>query len=133
MKPVIWHVIFHPSKKWWARRFSHVSVAGWSNETWVHLDLSSDAFVAEVLYAYDEVNDFLGKMLLNTTIVKVRGEPRKSSYMRPMTCVNFVKHVIGLPSRALLPDALFHDLVRNHSGEIMNEDPEVRGKRSVET
>ena len=118
----LWHVLFHrpPKRRWYAREFSHVSIAFRQNETWVHLDLHASGFRPGVYFTFDEVQDFLAHACATTTIVRLQHVPIRSHFLRPMSCVSFVKHVMGLRSRALLPDTLFRDLVENHGGEVIN-------------
>ncbi len=127
MKPVVWHVIFHRREKhqWWARRYGHVSVVGFVNETWMHLDLNRSGFIAEAFFSYDERQEFLSKCLCYSDVVRVPVlSESRSHFMRPMTCVSFVKQVLGLRSRALLPDQLFDTLTQNHGAEWLNEQTE---------
>lgn len=128
--PVIWHVIFHPREKgdWWARRFSHVSLAGWTNETWIHLDLGRSEVDLRAFYAHDDVNDYLSSLLTHYTVVKFGAvDTPGQSFMRPLTCVSFVKHVLGVRSRALLPDQLFRILKSQYGAETLNEGENCRG------
>lgn len=117
---LIWHVIFHREKRWWGKRFSHVSLAGYSNDTWLHLDLHLYGVSVASIYHHDEVDAYLQFLLANYTVVRFGPSICQSrSFFKPMTCVAFVKHVLGLRSGALRPDTLFRDLVRNH--EVLNE------------
>lgn len=121
-----WFVVFHPKEKkhWWAGRFSHVSLAGFSNETWTHLDLKRGGVDVRVFYAYDDVQDYLSFLSAYHVVLKF-GLPIATGkeWLRPMTCVGFVKHVLGVRSRALLPDQLFEILIRDNKAELIN-DPE---------
>lgn len=121
---MIWHVIFHPKEKrhWWARRFSHVSLAGYHNETWVQLDLGRPGVDIRTFYAHDEVHGYLSYLTGHHTVLRFGeavGPGRR--FGRPMTCVGFVKHVLGVRSRALLPDGLFTTLIRDNNAVIVNE------------
>jgi hypothetical protein len=125
MKPVVWHVIFHPREKhqWWARRYGHVSLVGFVNETWMHLDLNRSGFIAEAFFCRDEVQAFLSNALCYAHVLRVPSlQKTRSHFMRPMTCVSFTKQVLGLRSRALLPDQLFDTLTKNHGAEWLNEE-----------
>lgn len=124
--PVIWHVAFSPPKKgqWWGRRFGHVSVFGWTNENWIHLDLNNHEFDLRSFYAHDECEDYLSFMLTHYTVLKLGvTQSRSFNFFQPMTCVSFVKHVLGVNSCALLPDTLFRILIKKHGAEIVNEGP----------
>lgn len=124
---MIWYVVFHPKRPehWWARRFGHVSLMGYERETWVHVDLGRHGVQTEIFHTYDDVTEFLSYMLHYHTVVRapVCSAPR-FHFARPLTCVAMVKHTIGLPSRALLPDGLFRTLTRDFNAEIANENPE---------
>ncbi len=125
---MIWHVVFHPGKSLWSKRFRHVSLAGFSNDTWLHLDLSRDGVAATPIYAHDEVEDYLTLLLAYYTVVRfgpVAGRSR--SFFRPMTCVSFVKHTLGVRSGALRPDGLFRDLVQDYGARVLNESGETSG------
>lgn len=125
---IIWHVIFHPEPKWWARHHSHVSLAGFSNDTWLHLDLHSSGTSIASIYHYDEVQDFLSFLLTYYTVVRFGPTiAEKRHFLRPMSCVSFVKHTLGVRSSALLPDGLLRDLVRNYGAEVLNEAEDPKG------
>jgi len=123
---MIWHVIFHPGKAWYAGRFSHVSLAGFCNDTWLHLDLTNEGVIASPIYAYDEVEDYLTLLLATYAVVKFGPSAGKSrSFFAPMTCVSFVKHVLGVRSGALRPDGLFRDLIDKFDARLLNEVPKA--------
>lgn len=125
---LIWHVIFHPGKRFWSRQFSHVSLAGYSNDTWLHLDAQLGGMNVASIYHHDEVDQYLKFLLANYTVVRfgpARAAPSRA-FFTPLTCVSFVKHVIRPRSSALRPDGLFRDLVRNEGAKVMNESEEGR-------
>lgn len=119
---MIWHVIFHPGPSWWSREFRHVSLAGYSNDTWLHLDLGNHGVTAAPIFAFEEVQDYLTLLLAHYTVLRF-GPPlsERRHLLRPMTCVTFVKHVLGIRSGALRPDGLFRDLVQNYDAQVLNE------------
>lgn len=121
---MIWFVAFHPkrSEHWWARTYGHVSLAGFEDDTWINLDLRPNFFDATPIYKFEERNNFLSYLCAYSTVLKF-GESLsdQSQFFRPMSCVSLTKHVLGVRSRALLPDGLFRDLRNNYSAEIMNE------------
>lgn len=133
---MIWHVIFHPKEKrhWWAHRFSHVSLAGYHNETWTQLDLGRGGVDVRCFYAHDEVHGYLAYLTGHHTVVRF-GEalgPGKF-FWRPMTCVSFVKHTLGVRSRALRPDGLFTSLIRDNNAVIVNETQGSTGNGRTES
>jgi hypothetical protein len=122
---LIWHVIFHPGKAWWGRHYTHVSLAGFCDDTWLHLDLQRHGVHVATLYRHDEVNAYLSLLLHNYTVVRFGPSLAPSStYFRPLTCVSFVKHVLGVRSGALRPDSLIRSLVADFDAQVLN-DPET--------
>lgn len=121
---MIWFIVFHPKRpdQWWARTYGHVSLAGFEKETWLHLDLHRGGVEAVVAHEYDDVNDVLSFLTAHKTLVRAPESQQARHFFRPMTCVAFAKHTLGLRSRALLPDALFRSLVHDQGAEIMNEE-----------
>ena len=121
---MIWFVAFHPKRPehWWARTFGHVSLAGYDNDTWVNLDLRREACNVTPIFKLEERVDFLSYLTAHSTVLKFGPSIKSAShFLRPMSCVSMTKHVLGVRSRALLPDSLFRDLRNNYSAEIMNE------------
>lgn len=121
---MIWYVIFHPKEKrhWWARRFCHVSLAGFSNETWTQVDLGRAGVDVRVFYAHDEVRDYLSYLTAHHTVVRFgQSLGPGSCFWSPMTCVGFVKHTLGIRARALRPDGLFTILSRDNNSVINND------------
>lgn len=109
---------FWPSTKWWARKFSHVSVLKFENETWTLVDVDRHAVTIRSLYKRSDV-DQMWSELSGTVIVHVpEGDGR--AFFSPLSCVSFAKHAAGIRSRALLPDGLFRDLCRNNA-EIVHD------------
>jgi hypothetical protein len=121
---MIWFVVFHPKEEhqWWARDFGHVSLSGFENETWLHLDLGRPGVNVRTLFTHDDKMDYLSFLTAHHSVLQF-GEARSKShgFMRPMTCVSFVKHTLGVRSCALFPDQLFHILIRDHNAVMMNE------------
>lgn len=123
----IWHVIFHPGRSPWARKYRHVSLAGYADETWLHLDLQRGGVNVAAIYRYQEVQDYLSYLLTHYSVLKFGPSlPETRSFMRPMTCVSFTKHVLGVKSGALRPDRLFTTLVESYGAEILNEAEDPR-------
>lgn len=118
---LIWHVVFHPGRSIWGRRFRHVSLAGYHDDTWIHLDLHRRGTSIATIYRHDDVRDYLSYLLAHYTLVKFgpsRGQ--SNAFMRPMSCVAFTKHVLGVRSGALRPDGLFRSLVTNFDAEVLD-------------
>lgn len=130
---LIWHVVFHPGRRWWSRQFCHVSLAGYSNDTWLHLDVQRGGVNVASIYHHDEVKDYLTYLLAHHTVVRFGPTQERVSrcFFSPLTCVSFVKHVLRCRSSALRPDSLFRDLVHIQGAEVLNENPE--GSRDTGT
>lgn len=125
---LIWHVIFHPERRWWSGPHSHVSLAGFSNDTWLHLDLQRAGVSVASIYHYDEVQDFLSFLLTHYTVLRFGPAiAQRNHFLRPMSCVAFTKHVLGVRSSALLPDGLLRDLVRDYGAQVLNETQDAKG------
>tara|TARA_R110000851_G_scaffold22626_8_gene67008 strand:- start:3166 stop:3582 length:417 start_codon:yes stop_codon:yes gene_type:complete len=133
---MIWFVVFHPKEKqhWWAKRYGHVSLAGFSKETWTHLDLGRMGVDTRVFYAHDEVHDYLSYLTAHHVVLRFGPSlgPGKQ-FLTPMSCVSFVKHVLGVRSRALLPDQLFDILIRENKAVMMNETQGPSGNSRTES
>lgn len=136
MKPVIWHVLFYPKKPahFWARKYGHVGLAGWCDETWVHLELTRGRFDVQTYYRHDEVEDFLSQCLTYTDMLRMPdvGKPI-SHFGRPMTCTALVRHTLGIRERALLPDRLFGILRENYDAEWLNGFRQGQGNDGTKT
>lgn len=124
---VIWHVVFHPGPCAWGR-YRHVSLAGFWDDTWINLDLHRRAVSVGVVYAHDEVQDYLSYLLAYHTVLRF-GKAREdaSHFWRPMTCVSFAKQTLGVRSGALRPDGLLRCLVRDYDAEIINDAGNPKG------
>ena len=119
---MIWFVVFHPRhpEHWWARRFGHVSMLGFEDGTYVHVDLRRAGVEVETFYRHDDIQNMLSYFLTHHTLVKfgpALGPGRV--FGAPMTCVQLVKHTLGLKTRALLPDGLFRILTTQFKAEVM--------------
>lgn len=126
--PIIWHVVFHAEPRWWAKKYHHVSLAGRAEGTWVNLDLHRKGVSISTIYKYDEVNDYLSFLLTHYTVVRFGPvDELKGAFLRPMTCVQFVKHALGVRSSALRPDGLLTTLLRDYDGVLLNETQDAQG------
>lgn len=106
-----------------------MSLAGFENETWINLDMGRRQFDVTPLFAQGDVRDYLSYLSAKTVVLRFGPAAGPgTSFLRPMTCVAFVKHALGVRSRALLPDALFTTLTAKYGAEIMNEDAKGPGR-----
>lgn len=125
---LIWHVVFHPGKSAWGRKYRHVSLAGYSNDTWLHLDLNNIGVCVANIYHHDEVRDYLSYLLTYYTVLRFGPTLGKSrSFWMPMNCVSFTKHVLGVRSSALRPDGLASTLIHKYGSEVLNESQSTSG------
>lgn len=126
---MIWYAVFSPKQErhWWARKYGHVSLLGFENTTWTHLDLNRNGVQCHTFYAHDEVIDRLSFLMHYNAVLKFGPAHSKSHFFQPMTCVAFVKHTLGIRSCALRPDGLYRSLVHDYNAEIVNENAEHAG------
>lgn len=115
------YVCFWPKRPdhWWARKYGHVSIVHYQDEAWIHQDLQQQGLCFQMVHKHDEVQAFLSHLFDNAFIVRVPVSVNPC-FLAPMTCVSFVKHALGIRSRALLPDGLLRDLLRNPDAEHVN-------------
>jgi len=123
---MIWHICFHPrlERHWWGRKYGHVSIAGYHDDTWVHIDVRRETTDVLSIYRYEDTHNYLDYLVKNTTVVRfgpAKAGVNARAFLRPMSCVIFVKHTLGIRSRALLPDGLLRDLLRDYDVEIIND------------
>lgn len=119
---LIWYVCFHEGRAPWAKRFRHVSLMGHANDTWVYIDMQRRGVSVQLIYHHDDVQWFWNTVGKELTVVKFGpARAERAHFMRPMTCVSFAKHVLGIRSSALLPDGLFRSLTTKHECEVMND------------
>ncbi|MFY0633675.1 MAG: hypothetical protein JXQ91_07680 [Vannielia sp.] len=119
-RPVIWHVVFHPGPCIYGR-FMHVGLAGYWDDTWLHLDLHRLGVHVNMIHRHDEVQDYLATLLGNYTVVRFGpARDRPGGFFRPLTCVSFVKQTLGIRCGALRPDGLLRDLLRDFNAEMLN-------------
>ncbi|TNE43433.1 MAG: hypothetical protein EP341_11465, partial [Sphingomonadales bacterium] len=69
-QPIIWHACFLPEKRWWSGRFSHVLLAGLTEETWIHLDMHKIGVGIGAHYRFDDVQDYLSYLLAHYVVVR---------------------------------------------------------------
>ncbi|MGB1214975.1 MAG: hypothetical protein ACPG4X_16525 [Pikeienuella sp.] len=119
---LIWHVVFHPGRSLWGRKYRHVSLAGYSDTNWLHIDLHRRAVSCAMIFRHDEVEDYLSYLLTHYTVLRFGpARPSKGVLLRPMSCVSFAKHTLGVQSGALRPDSLLRDLCRDPNVQVLND------------
>lgn len=120
---IVWYVCFHHGKCLWGRRFRHVSLVGFHDGTWIDIDLHRRGASIATFFRHDEVEEYRRTVLSTTTLVYFGPpqNPTMRSFLRPLTCVAFVKHTLGIKCGALRPDTLFRNLKRDFDVEVFNE------------
>lgn len=112
--------------------FRHVSVAKVDPKRgdWTFLDAGPDGVIIEN-FRLGPVDDDLARELFSEEAI-LRVSPGKGPVFGSRwlpSCVTAVKHVIGSPSRALRPAALWRDLVKN--GAIIVREPRAAENPTV--
>ena len=120
--PGQWYVAFYCHDKrmaWWdwlsPRGFRHVFAFGYSvyAERWLIVDVTRDRTLVLALKSED-FPSWLATVPPNRTILRVDTpeEPRGSGLRLGFWCTRGVAHLLGIPSRALRPVALYRELLR---------------------
>lgn len=126
------YLVFHHGKSLWSRRFKHVSVLLYEDGVWSHIDFGRRGADFVATWRENEIHEILSIAMHYHTLVHV---PVGSAthFFRPMTCVSFAKHMLGIPSRALRPDALFRDVLRIPGAETINASGHDQREQRTET
>ncbi|MDB5937588.1 MAG: hypothetical protein JWQ01_4932 [Massilia sp.] len=134
IEPTQWNVVFHPTAAtpWMNRvpigRFKHVSAFAYlaGIKGWLVYDVQLDGTRLVVLPDIPESMDVIGRLTDGCDIISMRrGDAGSTGWRLGFWCVPAIKHLIGLRSGALRPDALRRDCLRN-GGEIVHETPRVQ-------
>lgn len=103
--------------------FRHVSVVKIDKKrgNWTLLDAGPDGVIVENFRLGGVDDDLARELFCEEAILRVRpgSGPKFASRWLP-SCVTAVKHVIGSPSRALRPRALWRDLTKNGAIIVRN-------------
>lgn len=130
-EPADWYVVFDPftRRRWlhWLAlgKYKHVSCFGFIEraQSWVFFDFHLDR--SRILVVGDHEADILiGEYSHRKTVVRMAkplGQELKINMAVGAWCVPAVAHIIGLPTCALRPDALFRQCLAN-GGEIMGRE-----------
>jgi hypothetical protein len=124
-----WSIVFHrqAENRLFAMlamgHFKHVSAFAWlpGPRVWIHYDLGFRRTRVVVLPDTAESKAYLAALITGNAIVtmKVRGDARPVMRLG-LFCTSAVKHLIGLRSSALRPDALFASCLR-HGGKLSDD------------
>lgn len=126
-EPMSWLLVFHRRcttpvlNRLVIGEFKHVSAAGWieAAESWVFYDPSLNRTQILVMpdrtgtVAYSSIA--VGNAVLRMPVLARRGSARLGFW-----CVPAIKHLVGLRSGALRPDALWRDCLAN-GAEIVSQ------------
>lgn len=121
---------FWPNERWYVPGlYGHVTIAEHSDETWTLIDVGLARAEVQTFWRKADIEDQLSRLTQSCLIVKYEGGPRRG-FLLPLTCVSFARHYSGVPSRALFPDALLRDLLRNGAEVIHEPSQSSREQRS---
>lgn len=128
-EPERWTVVFHRSAQNWffsviaMGHFKHVSAFAWlpDLQVWLVYDVAFRRTRIVVLPDTPESKALLGRVIRGNAIVTMRRRDDALPIFRVgLFCTTAIKHLIGLRSGALRPDALFRSCLRN-GGELSDD------------
>lgn len=129
IEPTMWFLVFQEKARtrwvnWLAfGRFKHVSAYGWvpDQRMWVFYDVSLGRTRIAVLPVCDAAEEEIRRLARYgvTLAMKPRGECRRW-FRVGFWCVPAMAHLVGVPSCAVRPDALFRQCLR-HGAEILTD------------
>ena len=130
--PEFWLVAFHESAgtpwvRWVPGRFKHVSAVGYFREarSWIVFDPTIVGTRLIVFADTDAGLNQLGRWLNDALVVRINAQSQDLEAMKArggaplgfgrlgFWCVPAVRHLVAVSSRALLPDALLRDCLKN--------------------
>lgn len=128
-EPARWTVVFHRKTDHWffsaiaMGRFKHVSAFTWLPEAkvWLFYDLGFRRTRVVVLPDTAESKAEICRLIAGNAIITMPVRHDALPLFRlGLFCTSAVKHLIGLNSSALRPDALFASCLR-HGGELSDD------------
>lgn len=128
-EPTRWTIVFHRRAENWffsliaMGRFKHVSAFAWLPDVrvWLIYDLGFRRTRVMVLPDTEASKTYLRQVIAGNAIVTMPVHADALPLMRlGLFCTSAVKHLIGLRSGALRPDALFASCLR-HGGELSDD------------
>ena len=130
-EPVSWLLVFHPnSTRAWVNRlvpgfYKHVSSVAWfeSAQCWIFFDPGLERTQVLALSEDDGV-DAYGRLAGPCGVMRVKVNRSAGPWRFGIFCVPQIKHLLGIRSGALRPDALWRHLAAN-GAEILAD---VRSK-----
>ena len=128
-EPTRWTIVFHRKAENWffsliaMGRFKHVSAFAWLPDVgvWLVYDLGFRRTRIAVMPDTAESKAHLARVITGNAIITMPVQLDALPVMRlGLFCTSAVKHLIGLRSSALRPDALFASCLR-HGGELSDD------------
>jgi hypothetical protein len=115
--PPAWILVFcRESKSRWIRllacgRYKHVRAYAFvpALRAWLFYDVTLSNTLVMALPDGSEAEAYLCEFTRGADLVSMAPRPWKGWRFSPFSCVSAVKQLIGLPSGALRPDALYRD------------------------
>lgn len=138
--PPNWFVAFYndDQRYWWSWMcrdgFRHVAAFGYcaARDVWLSYDVTMTRTIVQAL-TRDELIAGIAALPANRTIVafQPKAEPSEPANRLGFWCTPAVAHLVGVPSRALRPEALYRDLLAHgarpaFTGEQSDEEAEGR-------
>lgn len=124
--PPVWIVVFcRNTQTRWVRwlalgRYKHVRAYAYlpAMRAWIFYDVSLS--ITGIYAAPDDAaaEAYIGKFTADADLISIRPAPSSGLRLAPFSCVSAIKHLIGLRSGALRPDALFRDCLAA-GGELL--------------
>lgn len=128
-QPARWILGFDRTARHWApavfcarSKYKHVSAAGYVPEAdaWMFVDVCFDRTRLIVTRGAD-ARRVMAELWGDADLIGIDAQPAGSScYRLGFWCVPAIKHLIGLRSYAMLPDALWRDCVKA-GGKVISE------------
>jgi hypothetical protein len=115
-----WFIVFSPDcrhwlTRWLPGRFKHVYAVGWCREARVFtvIDYAFTGVTVFVLPGSNDGDGWLAEITAGCGVLEMPVRAARPRVQPFALCTTFVKHLVGLRSGALRPDALWRDCLRN--------------------
>jgi hypothetical protein len=124
----VFFVVFHTRvRTWWVRaipgRFKHVSVFAYAPNCsiWLFYEVSING-TRLILLPNGQHEETLSAITAESSVLKFKRLPTPNPVIRPgFWCVTAISHLLGLPSGALRPDALWRQLLREGAEIVIDQ------------
>ncbi len=122
--PTRWLLVFdRQASSWWADlvamgRYKHVRAFGWvaASDAWIFYDVQFGRTILSVARG-DGARRLMLEWCGDADVLVVSNPGQKvhllTRFPVPLLCTTSIAHLIGLPGRALRPDALYRKAIRN--------------------